>query len=211
MVIPKITPKSVSKVTLTSPPMETQTNVDSSSPSCQEQDATASWSIDVSNKEMVESSCADDCSNVFTCPEGGCISTFLRYGHLCNHLDTGNHTFSVERMNLKDRSRFSYAILIENRLNGPNLNGSKDYSSGVSTSKERWWALKKERGIRKFTETQKSFMTKKFNQGKLTGFNCEPEEVVQEINVKHKMVNEFSTTEISLRISNCKFFLVDFR
>lgn len=28
-VIPKITPKSVSKVTLTSPPMETQTNVDS--------------------------------------------------------------------------------------------------------------------------------------------------------------------------------------
>lgn len=41
-VIPKITPKSVSKVTLTSPPMETQTNVDSSSTSCQEQDATAS-------------------------------------------------------------------------------------------------------------------------------------------------------------------------
>lgn len=39
-VIPKITP--VSKVTITSPPMETQTNVDSSSPSCQEQDATAS-------------------------------------------------------------------------------------------------------------------------------------------------------------------------
>lgn len=67
---------------------------------------------------MVESSCADDCSNVFTCPEDGCISTFLRYGHLCNHLDTGNHTFSVERMELKDRSIFSYAILIENRLNG---------------------------------------------------------------------------------------------
>lgn len=41
-VIPKITPKSVSKVTITSSPMETQTNVDSSSPSCQEQDATAS-------------------------------------------------------------------------------------------------------------------------------------------------------------------------
>lgn len=38
-IIPKITPKSVSKVTLTSPPMETQTNVDSSSPSYQEQDA----------------------------------------------------------------------------------------------------------------------------------------------------------------------------
>lgn len=50
-------------------------------------------------------------------------------------------------------------------------------------------------------------MTKKFNQGELTGFNCEPEVVVLEINVKHKMVNEFSTTEISLRISNCKFFL----
>lgn len=41
-VIPKNTPKSVSKVTITSPPMETQTNVDSPSPSCQEQDATAS-------------------------------------------------------------------------------------------------------------------------------------------------------------------------
>lgn len=53
-------------------------------------------------------------------------------------------------------------------------------------------------------------MTKKFNQGELTGFNCEPEEVVQEINVKHKMVNEFSTTEISLRISNCKFFQYTF-
>lgn len=54
-------------------------------------------------------------------------------------------------------------------------------------------------------------MTKKFNQGELTGFNCEPEVVVLEINVKHKMVNEFSTTEISLRISNCKFFLLEFR
>lgn len=179
-VIPEITPKSVSEVTLTSPPMETQTNVDSSSPTCQEQDATASSSIDVSNQEMVESSCADDCSNVFTCPEDGCISTFLRYGHLCNHLDTGNHTFSVERMDLKDRSRFSYAILIENRLTGPNLNRSKDASSGVSTL-ERGWALKKKREVKRFTETQKSFMTKKFNQGESTGFKCEPEEVAREM------------------------------
>lgn len=106
-VIPEITLTSVSEDTF--PPMEKQTNIDSSSPTCQEQNATASSSIDVSNQEMVESSCADDCSN-------GCISTFLRYGHLCNHLDTGNHTFSVERLDLKDRSRFSYAILIENRL-----------------------------------------------------------------------------------------------
>lgn len=141
-VILEITSKSVSKVTLTSPPMETQTNLDSSSPTCQGQDATASSSIDVSNQEMVESSCADDCSNVFTCPEDGCIYTFLKYGHLCNHLGTGNHTLSVERMDLKDRSRFSYAILIKNRLTGPNLKGSKDASSGVSTL-ERGWALKK--------------------------------------------------------------------
>lgn len=40
--------------------------------------------------------------------------------------------------------------------------------------------LLKKRGKSRFTETQKSFMTKKINQGESTGFKCEPEEVARE-------------------------------
>lgn len=59
------------------------------------------------------------------------------------------------------------------------MNGSKDAPSGVRTL-EREWALFKKRGKSRFTETQKSFMTKKINQGESIGFKCEPEEVARE-------------------------------
>lgn len=54
----------------------------------------------------------------------------------------------------------------------------------------------KKRGKSRFTETQKSFMIKKINQGESTGFKCEPEEVAREKCKKWKWWTNFCTTEI---------------
>lgn len=84
------------------------------------------------------------------------------------------------------------------------MNESKDVSSGVGTL-ERGWALTKKREVKRFTETQKSFMTKKFKQGESTGFKCEPEEEAREMrSVKNekgerifKSVNFLSASQIA--------------
>ena len=178
MEIPEVYPKSVSDVTLSAPAFHSHEKGNSDKNNADSLIVKDSSLNDCQN--TVEPSNVEDCSNVFTCPEDGCVATFLKYGHLCNHLDAGNHNFFVERMDLKDRARFSYADLIENRMTSTHLQDSNSVSTCVC-SLEKGWALKKKRDVKRFTENQKSFMTKKFYQGETTGFKCEPEEVAREM------------------------------
>lgn len=55
-------------------------------------------------------------NGVFTCPEEGCILTFMGYGQLCLHLDKGNHLFQPNSLNIRERTQKRYASLVESKI-----------------------------------------------------------------------------------------------
>lgn len=106
------------------------------------------------NNESVEQG-----DTVFTCPEDGCIATFMKYGQLCLHLDRGNHVFPSDTSNLRERTKKSYSSLVETKLSSQKtlLDIGMSTRSGVS-SLNQGWALKCKREVKNFSKEQISFM-----------------------------------------------------
>jgi len=50
---------------------------------------------------------------IFTCPEEGCVQTFLRYSSMQRYLDCGRHKRAVERDTLLDKAAVGYAQKLE--------------------------------------------------------------------------------------------------
>lgn len=120
--------------------------------------------------------------NLFTCPEEGCILTFMRYGQLCLHLDRGNHVFSTNSLNLRERTPKRYASLVESKISSQRTLEYKIASSMLDVSVlNQDWALMCNREVKRFSSQQISFLTQKFNFGESTGFKCDPEEVAKEM------------------------------
>lgn len=136
--------------------------------------------INTENVENIESDHQGE--NLFTCPEEGCILTFMRYGQLCLHLDRGNHVFPSNSLNLRERTQKRYASLVESKISSQKTLEYKNASSVLEVSVlNQGWALKCNREVKRFSSQQISFLTQKFNFGESTGFKCDPEEVAKEM------------------------------
>lgn len=136
--------------------------------------------INTENVENIESDHQGE--NLFTCPEEGCILTFMRYGQLCLHLDRGNHVFPSNSLNLRERTQKRYASLVESKISSQKTLEYKNASSMLEVSVlNQGWALKCNREVKRFSSQQISFLTQKFNFGESTGFKCDPEEVAKEM------------------------------
>ena len=119
-------------------------------------------------------------SNVFTCPEDGCISSFLKHGNLAQHLDTGKHVFAHDNKTVKDRVVLSYASLAENK-SVMGLVLKNDHSALKSIILKRGWAFKIKKETKRFSKETVDFLTAKFSTGEITGIKCDPEEVSKDM------------------------------
>ena len=51
--------------------------------------------------------------SIFSCPEEGCVETFVRYSSMQWHLDCGNHQHALELCSLPERAAVGYAQRLE--------------------------------------------------------------------------------------------------
>ena len=119
-------------------------------------------------------------SNVFTCPEDGCISSFLKYGNLLNHLSCGKHTFHSGNLVMKDRVAMKYSSLMETKSVNAHVLRACPSASALDTL-GKGWGFKEKKESKPFTPEQAQYLIQKFNVGERSGIKCDPEDVSREM------------------------------
>ena len=120
---------------------------------------------------------------VFTCPEEGCMQTFLRHSSLQRHLDCGNHKQVLERETLLDRAALAYAGALEGQTaTVPQISTmtvTRPTSTDNVTKLPMGWALKSGSTRKRFSEQQKSYLDAKFKLGEQSGRKVDPVSVAR--------------------------------
>lgn len=71
----------------------------------------SSDSADASSNTMSAATCNN--SRLFTCPEEGCVKTFMQHSSLVKHLDCGKHKRALEHETLYDKAMLEYATKLD--------------------------------------------------------------------------------------------------
>lgn len=111
-------------------------------------------------------------SQLFFCPEEGCIKSYQRFAALQYHLDCGKHERTLERETLLDRAARGYAVRLEEQFKRvPQMQQCSE--SGTAENAPllpMGWALKASQVSRaRFNEKQKNYLLSKFLIGEQTG------------------------------------------
>lgn len=129
-------------------------------------------------------------SELFSCPEEGCVMTYQRYSSLEQHIQCGKHKRALEQETLLDRAMLKYAYELEK-------GGSKvEELCDVACSRKETdsqvpnrplpmgWALKSSFTRKtRFNSTQKDYLQKKFEIGEKSGRKLDPVTVSQEMQI----------------------------
>ena len=119
-----------------------------------------------------ESSGPPATSQLFFCPEEGCIKSYRRFSALQLHLDCGKHERTLERETLLDKAVRGYAVRLEEQFESvPQLQQSTgNLTTANQPSIPMGWALKASQALRaQFNEKQKDYLLNKFLIGMQTG------------------------------------------
>ncbi len=124
-------------------------------------------------------------SGVFTCPEEGCIKSFMRMHHLNNHLICGKHVKALDKYTFHDRAKLLYAEKLEaGERDIPVIKSSSVVPGDKHHIAEKGWALSTRKAPKRFNERQKAFLNAKFNDGERSGRKCDPSVVAEEMRKK---------------------------
>ena len=134
-------------------------------------------------KDHTDSTSSDDESPaVFSCPEEGCTKIFLRYSSMVRHVDCGKHKYELEHETLFDKAAKEYA----DQLNGqgstcaPVVSGNQTRSDSQCSRLAMGWALKSsDVRRRRFSLSQRAYLTNKFRVGETTGRKADPASVAR--------------------------------
>ena len=122
-------------------------------------------------------------SYLFSCPEDGCIKSYMTHGRLEQHLMYGRHNFRQNKsLPLLDRAKISYADRLEENREGQSLirmTGSIEV--GTTSVSEGWAGRDSKRTRRRFSAKQRTFLENKFNDGVTTGVKANPDNVSKEM------------------------------
>ena len=141
------------------------------------------------NNSDDDESCNDEGSDLFFCPEEGCVKSFLQYSSLEKHLDCGKHKYALEQETLYDKAMTMYATKLER---GPGIlpeivDGASISPEGAASVLPMGWVLKSA-GVqgKNLTVGQKNYQTKVFQVGERTGQKADPTSVSKAMRrVKH--------------------------
>ena len=121
------------------------------------------------NNSDDDESCNDEESDLFFCPEEGCVMSFVQYSSLEKQLDWGKHKYALEQETLYDKAMTMYATKLER---GPGVlpeivdDGAAMSVEGDGSVLSMGWALKSAGVPRKnLTVAKKSYLTEVFQVG----------------------------------------------
>ena len=122
-------------------------------------------------------------TEVFSCPQEGCIGVFQRLSSLERHLSFEKCSKSLERQPLLDLAKTKYAT---NLMEGVGVIPTLKSREHVITSEaglniKEGWALKETKKAYRFNDTQRAYLERKFNIGQSTGRKMDPEAVAKEM------------------------------
>ena len=132
-----------------------------------------------SGDESSDTVSAADYPRLFTCPEEGCVKTFIRNSSLVKHLVCGKHKLTLEHETLYDKAVIEYATKLDCGLSKvPTvIEGSRSSVTNAPTL-AMGWALKSTHPRRsKFSDKQKQYLNAKFQIGERTGKKADPTDV----------------------------------
>ena len=119
-----------------------------------------------------ESSEPPAASQLFACPEEGCVRSYQWFSALQEHLDCGKHERILGRETLLDKAVRGYAVRLEEQFGSvPQMQLSAEtQTAGNELSLAMGWALKNSQSSRKrFSEKQKNYLLSKCLIGEQTG------------------------------------------
>ena len=142
------------------------------------------------NNSDDDESCNDEGSDLFFCPEEGCVKSFVQYLSLEKQLDCGKHKYALEHETLYDKAMTMYATKLERDLGVlPEIvdDGASMSVEGDGSVLPMGWALKSAEVQRKnLTVAQKNYLTEVFQVGERTGQKAYPTSVSKAMRrVKH--------------------------
>lgn len=112
----------------------------------------------------------------FECPNEGCGKTFRTSKYLKEHIILGNCSTESAKLNIRDRAKSYYSTKLLSLYPSRDVTipGTDTFVRSPTRSPAMGWALKESRVRVNFNEKQKSYMTDKYNYGKLTGKKVDP-------------------------------------
>ena len=148
--------------------------------------------VDGSSNSDVEEE-TSQVSQLFPCPENGCVKSFQRFSNLENHLDFGKHKYALERETFLDIAMLSYATKLDKRDISLECLTSDDLSSCRALDPlPKGLALKFSTVLRKrFSENQKLYLCKLFDVGEQTGNKVDANNVSKSIRKARKFDGSF--------------------
>ena len=122
---------------------------------------------------------------IFSCPEEGCLRHYQRYSYLQQHLDSGKHVRALERELLLDQAFYGYAERLEVQTAGiRSVRNVQQVSKEVplQSTLSMGWALESSEIRRKrFTTSQKEYLTTQFTISETTGCKADPVVVARDM------------------------------
>ena len=134
-------------------------------------------------RKEIENSEVKEEQKLLMCPDEGCHRTFQRYGALQNHMLHGRHEKKQEKITLIDRAKKGYARRLEMHYGVvPSKTSAcvllEEENDKVS---EKGWALAQRKSKSKFSDRQKAYLTKKFEEGEKSGKKFKADEAAQDM------------------------------
>ena len=110
----------------------------------------------------------DDDSNLFCCPENGCVKSYQTYNRLQEHLLFGRHEYKLLKESSFDQVKKLWASKCDQISIRSQLAAEPD-SVLEKPCEPMGWSLKKERKIIRHSQKVKTYLTDVFNKGAKTG------------------------------------------
>ena len=118
-------------------------------------------------------------SQLFTCPEEGCVKTFRRQSSLVKHVDCGTHKRMLEHETLYDKAMIEYATKLDcGASKTPTVIEASGPSLPTAPTLMMGWALQTIQSRRtKFTDKQRQYLNAKFQICERTGNKAGPTDI----------------------------------
>ncbi|CAF4855500.1 unnamed protein product, partial [Rotaria sp. Silwood2] len=160
--------------------------------------------MDVDDCDVQEGQSSQNCNkqkNIYECDvEPGCVAEFVKFGNYINHILIGKHRCTVEKLSLKDTAMKMYHSKLEEVENRRLISIDMKLTEAIddeTNSLPQGWALPIRKPNTDFSDKQRGYLKKKFDEGVSGVKHWKPKEVVLEMEtVKENDKFHFSASEI---------------
>ena len=160
--------------------------------------------MDVDEYDVLEEQSSQTCNkqkNIYECDvEPGCVAEFVKFGNYLNHIIIGNHRCVAEKVSMQDTAMKMYhsaLVEVENRRMISIDMNLVDVVDDETTPLSKGWALPVHKSNTKFSNKQREYLKRKFDEGVSGVSRWKPKEVVLDMErLKENNKFYFSANEV---------------